>query len=125
MANPLGTRRPFTVAVCTRCGEEPDAELLRSLGETIRRCSYGVLALTQCLLGEITCATSHIAGTTLLLQPCGIDRVPLTAAIWVGPVNKSDTTTVCEWIAAGIWDPTDLPSRLRADIHLDRSGLRN
>lgn len=126
MANQLGTRRPFTVAVCTRCGSEPDSELLASLGETVRQCPHGVLVLAQCLLGEITCATRYAAGgTILLLQPCGIDRVPHTAAIWVGPVNKTETAMVCKWIATGAWDPADLPARLRADIHLDRSSLRN
>ena len=126
MTHPLGTKRPFTLAVCTRCGFEPDSELMATLAETIRLCPHGVLVLTQCLLGQITCATRHATnGAMLLLQPCGVDRVPSTAAFWLGPVTKADTSVVCEWVATGIWDPARLPTHLRADKHLVRSSLHN
>lgn len=81
----------------------------------------------QCLLGTFTCATRGAGlNPVLVLQPCSAERVPSAAAIWIGPIgNEADAREACEWIAAGQWDPTNLPERLRADRSLVRVSAHN
>lgn len=121
------TGRPFTVAVCTPCISAADAQLLQVLRESIRRCPHGVLVSTECLLGQVMCATRPAnRGAILLLQPCSVDRIPTSAAHWIGPINSmTDMYVACDWISAGSWEHQALPCILRADLNLVRSSRRN
>ncbi|OMC27976.1 hypothetical protein A5740_20195 [Mycobacterium sp. GA-1841] len=82
---------------------------------------------TQCLLGTFTCATRGAdPNPVLVLQPCSTDRAPSAAAIWIGPiVDEADARGACGWIAAGQWDRSNLPERLRADRSLIRVSAHN
>jgi hypothetical protein len=112
------TRRPFTVAFCRSCRAEPGLEVLEALRATIRRCDHGVLVVTECMLGVLTCrARVHGPGAIVLLQPCSTERVPNEAARWIGPINdQDDVCVVCDWVAGGEWDCHALPARLRAEL---------
>jgi hypothetical protein len=108
------TQRPFTVALCTRCGSIPDTSLLEHLRATIRVCHQGILVTTGCLLGDLACAGrgTH-TGAVLMLQPCTIERRPLGPARWIGPINAdADVVAVCRWIERGQWGLDGLPERL-------------
>lgn len=112
------TRRPFTVAVCGSCKAEPGLaarETLDALRATIRRCDHGMLVITDCMLGVLTCgARIHGPGVMVLLQPCSIDRAPNGPPCWIGPINdKDDVWVVCDWVERGEWDCGVLPARLR------------
>ncbi|MDY6995212.1 MAG: hypothetical protein SW019_01365 [Actinomycetota bacterium] len=121
------THNPFTVAVCTACDTEVTEVVIPKLRTVIRSCPHGVLVVTRCMLGSATCAArTSEKEMMLILQPCTVDRVPVSSVQWVGPVcDGADADTVCAWIAAGTWDPTDLPMRLRADVNLARSSRMN
>jgi hypothetical protein len=125
------TDRPFTVAVCAACGLDlpahPDSALMTALRETVRNCPHAVLVATQCLLGQLTCATAGPKrGVMVLVQPCTVDRVPTGSGQWIGPVTSAaDIAAACRWIAHGAWDRGDLPTNLRADLNLTRAGRRN
>jgi hypothetical protein len=97
------------------------------LRDVVRRCPHGVLATTECLLGPITCAARPAdGGAMLLLQPCSVERSPSGPTQWVGPIlGLADVHLVCSWIAEGDWQGEYLPSHLRADKSLQRSGSRN
>jgi hypothetical protein len=121
------TTRPFTVAICTACRSDVSSQLLDMLRDVVRRCPHGVLATTECLLGQITCATRPAdVGAMLLLQPCSVERTPNAPTHWVGPIaGLADAHLVCSWIAEGDWQGDYLPSHLRAERRLQRSGSRN
>ena len=127
MPDRYSTRRPFTVAVCMRCSAEPEPLIMELLRGAIRRCPHGILVETQCLLGELTCATRYPSRRPmLLLQPCTVDRVPTAAVVWIGPIDTdTDAKEVCQWVASGQWDHTNLPTRLRAELNLARAGHQN
>lgn len=121
------TTRPFTVAVCTACNSELTSTIVHTVRNVVRRCPHGVLVVTQCLLGELTCATRRSDGAVMvLLQPCTVDRVPVASAEWVGPIKTgADVDAACSWIASGSWDRRRLPLSLRADLNLARSSSQN
>jgi hypothetical protein len=98
--------------------------MLRSV---IRRCPHGMLVITECLVGQLTCATrSAHQGAMLLLQPCSIERRPTAPAQWLGPITDvADARQICQWIAKGDWDSRELPTHLRAQENLQRSSIRN
>jgi hypothetical protein len=121
------TTQPFTVAICTTCGAEVTPQLLQLLRDVIRRCPHGMLVMTECLLGQITCATrpAH-EGAMLLLQLCSIERTPTAPAQWLGPITDlADARLICEWIVRGGWDCRALPTHLRAEASLQRPSIRN
>lgn len=122
----MPTDHPFTVAACVACTPAVDS-LMPGLRRVVRECPHAVLIVTQCLLGTFACTTTGSdRGVMLLLQPCTVDRVPSASVRWVGPVrDATDVDAVCEWIAAGHWDPAGLPSNLRADTNLARSSRLN
>ena len=121
------TSRPFTVAVCTACTPGASAAVLLKLSAVIGNCPHAVLVTTQCLLGQLACATGLSGdGVTLILQPCSLDRRPVRSVLWVGPVRTAtDIAVVCDWIAAGVWDPAELPSHLHAGANLARASQLN
>jgi hypothetical protein len=121
------TPRPFTIAICTRCSAGPQNELLQMLRASIRRSRHGMLVTTDCLLGQLTCATgrSH-EGAMLVLQPCSTQRTPTSPAQWIGPVTgTADARAVRDWVAQGHWDRRRLPAHLRAEATLARRSMRN
>jgi hypothetical protein len=85
-------------------------ELLRS---AIRRCPHGMLVVTECLLGELTCAGRRSSdGVLVIVQPCSSERTPSGPAVWVGPIrDQSDARTVCDWLVDGAWEDQTPPSR--------------
>jgi hypothetical protein len=119
--------QPFTLAVCTVCGPDVTPQLLDMLRDVVRRCPHGVLAMTECLLGRITCATRPGSeGAMLLLQLCSAERTPTAPARWLGPVlSLTDAQRIGSWIARCGWQDEELPARLRAEQSLLRSGSRN
>jgi hypothetical protein len=121
------TSQPFTVAICTACGAEVTPQLIRMLRNVIGRCPFGMLVVTECLLGQITCATRPTGeGAMLVLQMCSIERTPTAPAQWLGPITDvTDARLICDWIGRGDWDCRELPTRLRAEARLQRSGIRN
>lgn len=121
------TTRPFTVGLCTACDSEVTDASVRELRSVVRGCPHGVVIVTQCLLGQLTCATGvSEGGVMLMLQPCTIDRVPVASVVWVGPLRtRADVDAACTWVAAGSWDRQNLPLGLRADLTLTRSSNQN
>ncbi|WP_074133200.1 hypothetical protein [Mycolicibacterium houstonense] len=122
------TGEPFTVALCMHCSSaDPESLLVHMLRNVVRRCPHGVLVSTQCLLGELTCATRRAdLSPVLVLQPCSRDRNPNAPAIWIGPISTdADALDACAWIAAGSWDGATLPAQLRADVNLSRVSSHN
>jgi hypothetical protein len=120
-------RQPFTVAVCTACGAEVTPQLLQMLRNVIRRCPHGILVMTECLIGQLTCATrpAH-EGAMVLLQLCSTERTPTAPVQWLGPITDlADARLICEWIERGDWDRRELPTQLRAETTLQRSSIRN
>jgi hypothetical protein len=119
--------QPFTLAVCSACESDLRPELLDLLRAVIRRCPHGVLAVTECLLGAVTCATRAAGeGAMLVLQPCSVERAPTAPVLWLGPINSlDDAQLICSWIARGDWRREQLPQHLRAERSLLRSGSRN
>ncbi|PRC47190.1 hypothetical protein C6A85_86245 [Mycobacterium sp. ITM-2017-0098] len=126
-ANRRYTSRPFTVAVCVACTPEVADSVVSELRRVIRNCPHAVLVVTQCLLGKFACAAKGPErGVMLMLQPCAVDRVPLSSMQLVGPLrSKTDAEAACAWIAAGVWDSVGLPSSLQADMNLSRSSRLN
>lgn len=126
-ADPGFTSEPFTVALCTACTSELADAIMLKLRKVIGNCPHGVLVVTQCLLGEFTCATRHSEnGAMLLLQPCTVGRVPVASVRWVGPItNDAEVDAACRWIAAGSWDRQTLPLSLRADLNLSKTSRQN
>ena len=135
---PLDARRrhtdnPFTVAVCTACGTDVTAMVMPKLRQVVRNCPHGVLVVTNCLLGTFACGGKTSAGpgnsgreVMLVLQPCTRDRAPVSSMQWIGPVrDEVDADAVCQWIASGEWDPGDLPTNLRAELHMARLSRSN
>jgi hypothetical protein len=86
-----------------------------------------MLVVTECLVGQITCASRPAkGGAMLLLQLCSIERSPSAPAQWLGPITDlRDARLICEWIRRGDWDCRELPTRLRAEATLQRSSIRN
>lgn len=101
--------------------------MLPRLRQVVRNCPHGVLVLTQCPIGKITCATTGSdRGVILLLQPRTVHRVPVASARWVGPVRTdAEIEAVCDWISSGAWDRAALPLDLRADINLAKESRMN
>ncbi len=121
------TQRPFTVALCTRCGSAPDASLLEHLRATIRVCHQGILVTTGCLLGDLACASrgAH-SGAVVMLQPCTIERRPLGPARWIGPIDAdADVIAVCRWIVSGQWGLDGLPERLSGAARTVQAAMTN
>ncbi|MGB3356150.1 MAG: hypothetical protein WBB00_25750 [Mycobacterium sp.] len=121
------TTQPFTVALCTACDPELTDSVVREFRNVVRGCPHGVLIVTQCLLGELTCATRVFeGGVMLMLQPCTVDRVPVASAVWVGPLTtRADVDAAGRWVAGGSWDRQNLPLSLRADLNFARSSSQN
>lgn len=121
------THNPFTVAVCTACDPEFTDVVVPKLREVVRNCQHGVLVVTRCMLGAVSCSARVSEREAMLaVQPCTADRVPVSSVQWVGPVRDGvDTDAVCAWIAAGNWNTANLPMRLRADVNLTRSSRLN
>ena len=121
------TTQPFTVGLCTACDSELTDSSVRALRRVVRGCPHGVLIVTQCLLGQLTCASrTSEGGVMLMLQPCNVDRVPVASVVWVGPLRRrADVDAACRWVAAGSWDRQNLPLSLRADLTLTRSSNQN
>lgn len=121
------TRHPFTVAACAVCDPRIADTVLPQLREVVRSCPHAVLVMTQCLLSDLSCTTMvSERGVMLFVQPCAADRVPSASVRWIGPLrNAADAEAVCDWLAAGRWDPADLPVNLRADTNLARSSRLN
>lgn len=121
------TVAPFTIAACTACTTEVADTVIPKLRGVVRRCPHAVLIVTQCLLGKFSCAalgSDH--GVMLMLQPCTVDRVPVSPMRLVGPVrSEADAEAACAWIAAGVWDSVGLPSSLQADVNLARTSRLN
>jgi hypothetical protein len=82
-----------------------DWSVLDELRGAIRRCRHGVL---------VAAAARHTGpGAVVIVQPCALDRSPVGAARWVGPISdRQDAARVSEWVALGEWDIEDLPRRL-------------
>jgi hypothetical protein len=121
------TRQAFTVAICAACGAQSTPQLLQMLRNVIRRCPHGMLVMTECLVGQLTCATrSAHQGAMLVLQPCSIERTPTAPTQWLGPIaDVADARLICQWIARGDWDCRELPPHLRAEPNLHRSSIQN
>jgi hypothetical protein len=121
------TQRPFTVALCTRCGSGADTSLLEHLRATIRVCHQGILVTTGCLLGDLACASrgAH-TGAVLMLQPCTIERRPLGPARWIGPIDAdADVVAVCRWIESGQWGLDGLPEGLSSAARAIQAATTN
>jgi hypothetical protein len=104
--------RHFTVAVCQApaCDTGGDPGLLDVLRDTVRRCPHGVLVRTGCMLGLSACRPRWLrphpgtAGTMVVVQPCGLDRVPHGSPVCVGPVrDPGDTRLLRAWLERGEW----------------------
>ena len=125
---PRATTRPFTVALCISCIDEPNVAVLQQLRKSIRRCAHGVLVTTGCLRGTVTCAARpHGPGAVVVMQPCSVERVPDGPTHWIGPViDSDDLREVCDWLERGKWDPNHLPARLQVELKwIGASGRRN
>lgn len=121
------TKEPFTLAVCARCTPEVGDLVITRLQDVVGNCPQAVMLTTACLRGRFGCATTDVNGGVIaLLQPCTIDRVPVSPVRWIGPIgNATDTAIVCDWIAAGGWDERDLPPHLHANANFARSSRLN
>ena len=127
------TDTPFTVAVCTACETGITAMMVPKLRKVVRSCPHGVMVVTTCLMGNFTCGAKPLGGSgasdpdvMLVLQPCTRDRVPVSFSRWIGPVrDEVDADAVCAWIAAGDWDPNNLPTNLRAELNMARLSRSN
>jgi hypothetical protein len=119
--------RPFTIAICTRCPAEPATDLLEMLRASIRRCPHAMLVTTECLLGQLICATRGSRdGVMAVLQPCSRHRTATAPAQWIGPVTSTaDARAVRDWVEHGGWNPHELPAHLRVEATLSRSSIRN
>jgi hypothetical protein len=109
------------------CASDSSTMVMAKLRATVRECPHGILVSTQCLLGELTCRTSHFSGGTVaLVQPCTVRRVPTAAVQWIGPVRtQAEADAMCHWIATGEWSRESLPPSLRADRNLTRASRNN
>lgn len=109
----------FTAVVCRAhaCEQAGDLELIDSLRATIRRCPFGVLVVSGCALGPLTCRSrcrGGDSGAIVVVQPCWNDRRPAGGAIWVGPLETADDTrSLCRWLEQGDLRPATLPRNLR------------
>jgi hypothetical protein len=111
-----GTSRPLTVFLCTSCPAKRELAALDELRATIRRCAYGMLVTTACMLGPLACA-GRPHGPIVILQPCSVEQVPIGSARWIGPINdKNDVHVLHDWLEQGEWDYWALPDRLRAEL---------
>ena len=80
-----GTSRPFTVALCTSCTVGPELAVVEELRATIRRCKYGVLVTTACMLDPLSCAAQpDRADTIAIVQP----RTNFPAPSSTGPTRR-------------------------------------
>lgn len=115
----------FTVVVCQApsCESASDPGLVDALRATVRHCPHGVLVTTGCVLGTLACRSSvGVPGGIVVVQPCGKDRRPQGAAIWVGPVRSGDDTrALCWWLEHGDLRGETLPHRIR---YAARAALR-
>lgn len=111
-------RRAFTVVACTHCPTGALSGVLDELRSTVRRSGHGVLVTAPCLLGALTCAAHRPGpGVMVVVQPCTIDRAPLGAAHWIGPlVDTADVADLRHWLLRGDWDRHALPDRLRSAL---------
>ena len=121
------TGNPFTVAVCTACATDVTAMVVPKLRHVVRNCPHGVLVVTQCLLGTFACgAKTSGRDVMLVVQPCSEDRTPVSGMHWIGPVrDEVDADAVCAWIAAGDWNPANLPANLQAAMNMARLSRTN
>ena len=112
-----GTRRPFTLVVCTGCHTADG--VFDELRGIVRRSPHGMLVAAGCLVGPLTCAARHDRpGALVVLQPCAVDRSPVGTATWVGPIsNRTDARALCKWVGDGDWNLEALPRRLRPSIN--------
>jgi hypothetical protein len=121
------TSHPFTITICMRCSAERHTDVLQMLRPSIRRCPHGILVTTECLLGQLTCATRPPHdGVILMLQPCSTARIPTAPAQWLGPItNTAQARAARDWIEQGNWDRHAPPAHLRAEANLSRPSIRN
>lgn len=109
----------YAVVLCTAppCRAELSTETAEVLRECVRTSRHGVLVVSGCVSGGVSCRLRP-PGQMLLVQPCDADRTPQGAAVRVGPVRTSqDLAAVRASLHAGHFDPSLLPSRL---LVLDR-----
>lgn len=113
------TRRPFTLILCTACGDDRGAAALDGVRATIRRCDHGVLVTTGCMLGTKACTSG--GGVTMVLQPCTIDRRPDGPPRWLGAIDGArDVRAVCRWVERGDWDSPPPGCRPSAPWEMNR-----
>lgn len=102
----------FTLVLCAAASCRPAEPLFAELRESVRASRHGVLVVSGCLSGPVSCRLRP-GGHVLLLQPCDADRRPRGPAVRIGPVRtEQDRRDVRSWIERGRFDPHLLPAHL-------------
>jgi hypothetical protein len=103
-----------TIMLCGAHGcSTPLYEQLRAeLRHVVRESEFGVLVVSGCALGVVTCRMRAPA-PMVAVQPCDTQRRPVGLMIRLGPVRtRDDITRITRWLQSGRFDTDDLPRRL-------------
>lgn len=119
-AEPLG----FTAVVCTgaACVGSWEGSIAGDLAATVRQSWQGVLVSSGCPLPGMCAGRSdrvlRTPGPIVFVQPCRPDtRRPHGDALLIGPIqNRSDLTSVQEWLLDGSLDAARLPPQLLPQV---------
>jgi len=104
----------FTLVICGAggCHNEVAAEARSMLRGYVRTTRHGVLVVSGCSLSPLSCRF-RAEGPVIVVQPCDADRQPTSPLIRVGPLRSlADVVAVRQWLRAGTFDPTALPTHL-------------
>jgi hypothetical protein len=110
----MATADGCTIMLCGANGcSTPLYEHLRAeLRHVVRTTKFGVLVVSGCALGAVTCRMRAPA-PMIAVQPCDTQRRPVGLMIRLGPVRTcDDIAIITRWRQSGQSDTDDLPRRL-------------
>jgi hypothetical protein len=103
--NSRGTDRAFIAFVCKGCNARHRVDVTEGVRAVVRHCSFGVLAESDCILGEVACGMQTSGkGVIVALQPTSPDYRATSRPLIRGPLaTNADLTEFCFWLESGSW----------------------
>ena len=117
----------YTVVICAApaCSTEQSNGISAALRDCVRSSRHGVLVVSGCYLGAISCRLRPV-GPLVLVKPCDAHRRPTGPVVCVGPLRSDDdVAAVQEWIRIARFDPALLPPHLVALHRTTRAAMHN
>jgi hypothetical protein len=103
--NSRGTDRAFIAFVCKGCNARDRVDVTEGVRAVVRHCSFGVLAESECILGEVACGMQTSGnGVIVAVQPTSPDYRATGRPLIRGPLaTNAELTEFCFWLESGSW----------------------